>query len=172
MSIIITNAEIDFGFSEAKPFQEGDVAHASVAHPDKPSTRMLHDVWEDFETFELVKIFERTENVRGEVWKELKTGNGGASFRYVVIHRNIATGEALSMLLQFQQGHMEHLGLNGFLSDLFLYVCMDRQVDFNKGKFASEYNTASIAGIQAALDASEARVRDRQRRGVMGLQKA
>ncbi len=72
------------------------------------------------------------------------------------------------VLLDFQNGPIEEVGINGITNEALLAIILDRLEGFQKGPFACDENQIAVIHIQSALEALKERTADRIKRGVEG----
>jgi hypothetical protein len=70
--------------------------------------------------------------------------------------------------LTFQNGPIGKVGVNGITNEVLLAIVIDRLEDFQTSKYANEFNARALEHAGAALDALEARTRERTARNVEG----
>lgn len=80
--------------------------------------------------------------------------------------------EAVGIRVDWQNGPLvvdgERVEPNGAFVETVLAVALDRLNYYQSSKFHCPENAAAIAAIEVALDALDARTKDRQARGVEG----
>lgn len=93
--------------------------------------------------------------------------NGGVddTNRYLGFSNDV--GSQVGTLL-FQSGLPSKEGINGLTNEAVIATVLDRLEAQNVGDFKSEYNSAAIECLRAALAALKQRVKDREARGVSG----
>jgi len=98
---------------------------------------------------------------------------GGAPARYTVGECNPKTPEdgALSFI-EFQSAPIPDVGVEGVTNEALLAIVIDRLEHFQRGPFPSSYNADALVAARWALGHLEARTRDRQTRGVEGMNKS
>lgn len=72
-------------------------------------------------------------------------------------------------VIVFQHGPIQEVGGNGTTIETVIDVLVNRLQGFQRGPFANDYNAEAIEHFKAAKDALERRTRDRQARGVEGV---
>ena len=73
--------------------------------------------------------------------------------------------------LVFQHGPVKEVGSNGTTIELVISALIARLEGFQRGPFASDYNSRAIGHLSAARQALEERTANRQARGVEGVNK-
>ncbi len=110
-------------------------------------------------------------------------GAGGANHRYEITGFNTGLNPSRTdkegyasgfsrMLVLFQNGPIQEVGVNGITQEVLLAIVIDRLRSFQAGPFASAYNAAALAGCLSALHYLRWRTKDRLARGVEGETKA
>ncbi len=74
----------------------------------------------------------------------------------------------VSMSLQFQNGPIAEVGVNGVTHEVLLAILIDRLEGFQSGPYACEENADALRYLHAAADRLNARTRARVARGVEG----
>ena len=92
-------------------------------------------------------------------------GPGGANHVYHITQPNGDITE-----VNFQKGGIKEVGVNGITNEALLAVVMHRLQCFNDGPFPSRENSLALTKCQEAMHWLHARTRDRQSRGVEGIQ--
>ena len=124
------------------------------------------------------EVTEHTENnPRQFVTVEAGEPNrGGAPVLYNLTARasggESQDGSHYQVSLRFQDGHPGEAGYNGVLDSALLAVLIDRQKGFQKGPWASQEGAGALEHLERALDAMDARVKDRVTRDVMNKDEA
>jgi len=72
---------------------------------------------------------------------------------------------------RFQQGPIQEVGPNGITNESLLVIVIDRLMGFQKGPFPCRENALAITKLQEAMHWLEHRTRDREDRGVEGVNK-
>lgn len=93
-----------------------------------------------------------------------KPGAGGANHEY-----QITSYEDVNVLLRFQKGGLQEVGVNGITHEVLLAILIDRLEGFQKGEFNCRENSLALTKLQEALHWLNHRTFDRVRRGVEGL---
>ena len=95
-------------------------------------------------------------------------GNGGAYHKYAVMDQ---TGKKLLAGIDFQNGGVKDVGVNGCHNEDLLAIVIDRLSCFQEGEFACEENAKALAHCGKALSVLEERTAARVKRGVEGQAK-
>lgn len=102
-------------------------------------------------------------------------GSGGASHRYVIsgfdCQRNPSAlpGDLITfVVLNFQNGPINEVGVNGVTHEALLAIVADRLRCFQGGPYACWENAMALTRIQDALAWLHHRTRSREKRGVEG----
>ena len=90
---------------------------------------------------------------------------GNASHDYEVRRTE---GQLVLGHLQFQQGPIAEVSVNGLTHEVLLAIVIDRLRGFQTGVFANPWNETALTHCQAALAAMQERTREREARGVEG----
>lgn len=90
-------------------------------------------------------------------------GHGGASHSY-----KISGGNFESLEIEFQNGTIPEVGVNGVTQEALLAVVADRLRGFQSGKFACKANACALTHIEEAMHWLQQRTIQRMRRGVEG----
>ncbi len=93
-------------------------------------------------------------------------GPGGACHRY-----RISLDEetcVYSQVLEFQNGPIQEVGVNGISIEALLAIVEDRLIGFQSGQFSCRENAVALTKVQEALMWLGKRTRDRLARGVEG----
>jgi hypothetical protein len=70
--------------------------------------------------------------------------------------------------IDFQEGPIGEVGVNGLTHEALLVILIDRMEGFQAGPYASENNAAALQHMKSALEALQQRTRARIARGVEG----
>lgn len=73
-----------------------------------------------------------------------------------------------TLLLRFQNGPIQEVGVNGITNEALLAVLIDRLEGFQAGPFACAENAEALAMLREAQHWLKARTMSRQERGVEG----
>lgn len=92
-------------------------------------------------------------------------GSGGANHVY---HIEPAMGNALGLKIEFQNGPINEVGVNGVQNEDLLAIIIDRMQGFQSGKFACRENEIALTHLQDAMHWLLHRTRERVARGVEG----
>jgi hypothetical protein len=93
-------------------------------------------------------------------------GPGGACHAYRMA---IDTGVSIqSVHLNFQNGPIHEVGVNGISIEALLAIVEDRLLGFQSGQFSCRENSIALTKVQEALLWLAKRTRDRVARGVEG----
>lgn len=71
-------------------------------------------------------------------------------------------------LVQFQNGPIQEMGVNGISNEALLAIVEDRLNGFQSGQFACRENAIALTHVQDAMMWLQKRTRDRMARGVEG----
>lgn len=94
-------------------------------------------------------------------------GSGGANHAYRVEHA--ATAGVPPMLeVNFQNGPIAEVGVNGVTQEILLAIVIDRLRSFQAGPFSSRENALALTKCEEALHWLQQRTIERMRRGVEG----
>jgi len=105
-------------------------------------------------------------------------GQGGACHRYLVVEATAGTPDPAAMVrqlggvIEFQNGPIQEVGVNGVQQEDLLAIVIDRLESFQAGPFANSYNQEALDHCKKALAALHQRTTDRLNRGVEGFNKA
>ena len=94
-------------------------------------------------------------------------GQGGACHVYQITDGDPNVEKVLGTV-QFQNGPIQEVGLNGVQQEHMLAIVIDRLSAFQAGKFANAYNQEALQYTKAALGALHQRTKDRVLRQVEG----
>lgn len=97
-------------------------------------------------------------------------GSGGANHRYVVSGYHGSSG-ADCVLIEFQNGPIAEVGVNGLTHEVLLAIVADRLRGFQQGPFASRDNALALTHVEEAQNWLNRRTLERMRRGVEGTHK-
>jgi len=103
-------------------------------------------------------------------------GSGGAHHSYA-IHidesiRNDSRDQTVHHTIQFQNGPINEVGVNGISGEALMAIQIDRLRCFQKGPFACRENAVALTKLEESLMWLQKRTRDREARGVEGYNKA
>lgn len=70
--------------------------------------------------------------------------------------------------LEFQDGPIGEVGVNGISNEALLAVVMDRLRNFQRGRYANKANACALTHIEEAMHWLHSRTQERMRRGVEG----
>lgn len=94
-------------------------------------------------------------------------GSGGGNHAYMVSGSGI--GDAIAPLtIQFQDGPISEVGVNGITNEVLLAIVADRLRGFQSGPFASRHNALALTAIEEAQNWLNRRTLERMRGGVEG----
>jgi hypothetical protein len=99
-------------------------------------------------------------------------GQGNACHQYE-IHADesvftLPSGVTVSTSIQFQDGPIQEVGVNGISNEVLLAIVEDRLLGFQSGKYSCRENAIALTHIQEALMWLQKRTLDRMVRGVEG----
>lgn len=99
-------------------------------------------------------------------------GAGGANHRYrITLALTEAKGFLAPVEINFQNGAIQDVGVNGISNEALLAIVRDRLQGFQLGEFSNSDNENAIDGVDAALRALHKRTKDRIARKVEGTSK-
>ena len=112
-----------------------------------------------------------------------KPGAGGANHRYEITGFNTAQNQSSidkdgyhagfsRMLVLFQNGPIQEVGVNGITQEVLLAIVIDRLRSFQAGPYPSEANALALKHSEDALGYLQERTKERLARGVEGQTKA
>mgnify|MGYP000119510729 CR=1 FL=1 len=90
-------------------------------------------------------------------------GSGGAHLKYIISGH--PTGPTL---IEFQNGPINEIGVNGLTHEALLAILIDRLQGFQSGPYASDDNQVALLSLRQAQNALQRRTRERMARGVEG----
>lgn len=94
-------------------------------------------------------------------------GSGGANHLYEVSGYEGLSGHE-SVLVEFQNGPINEVGVNGITHEALLAILCDRMRGFQSGPYASDDNAEALTHMEAAQAALQRRTKARMARGVEG----
>lgn len=94
-------------------------------------------------------------------------GSGGANHLYQVCWY-AADAVPESRMIDFQNGPINEVGVNGMTHEVLLAIVADRLRSFQQGPFASRYNALALTHIEEVQNWLNRRTLERMRRGVEG----
>ena len=98
------------------------------------------------------------------VYTEERRGPGNAHHKYAIKDKE---GKMLGWL-NFQDGPIKEVGINGVMDENLLAIVIDRLTGFQEGKYQCRENALALTRIQEALLWLNKRTADRSKRGVEG----
>ena len=104
------------------------------------------------------------EKIRIEVLDNPGPGGACHSYRISVDEETCVS----SQVLEFQNGPIQEVGVNGISIEALLAIVEDRLMGFNSGRFSCRENAVALTKVQEALMWLGKRTRDRLARGVEG----
>jgi hypothetical protein len=114
-------------------------------------------------TIETHKINPANDKLLLEVLDE--PGQGGACHKYLV---TLPPPSGLAYHVDFQNGPINEVGINGITHEVLLAILIDRMEHFQAGPYANDYNAAALDHLRSAQGALLDRTRERMGRGVEG----
>lgn len=93
-------------------------------------------------------------------------GPGGARHKYVVVDRDDT--KKLFAGIDFQNGPIGEVGVNGCQNEDLLKIVINRLEDFQEGPLSCGENGIALMYLRSALGWLEARTADRKKRGIEG----
>ena len=100
-----------------------------------------------------------------------RDARSGASHEYMITVDRGNNADALTTVIQFQNGPLNEVGVNGLTNEALLAVVVDRLEGFQAGEFPSRETAIALTKIQEALHWLHHRTRERLSRGVEGTWK-
>lgn len=94
-------------------------------------------------------------------------GPGGGHHRYNVRIDSQQFG-TLDKLVEFQEGSVKEVGVNGIQNEHLLAMVIDRLQGFQSGPYACQENAVALTKLREAMFWLEERTKDRANRGVEG----
>jgi hypothetical protein len=102
-------------------------------------------------------------------------GQGGANHKYsIAISRDSGvpiTAEQGAWLLDFQNGPVQEVGINGISNEALLTIVIDRLRGFQSNVYACRENAFALMKLEEGMMWLHKRTRDRLNRGVEGTNK-
>lgn len=98
-------------------------------------------------------------------------GQGGANHLYEVTGYT-GQGGRQSTLVEFQNGPINEVGVNGLTQEVLLAIVADRLRSFQSGPFTCRENSLALDRVEEALHWLQQRTIARMRRGVEGTNRA
>jgi len=106
-------------------------------------------------------------------------GVGGANHVYEITYAGplvvpidsvdgVAVSSPVCHTIQFQNGGIAEVGVNGISNEALLAIVEDRLVGFQSGQFSCRENAVALTKIQEAMMWLQKRTVDRVKRGVEG----
>lgn len=103
-------------------------------------------------------------------------GPGGASHSYTILCdesvRQDSRDKTVHVTIEFQNGPINEVGINGISGEALLAIQIDRLRSFQSGPFACRENAIALTKLEESLMWLQKRTRDREARGVEGYSKA
>ena len=103
------------------------------------------------------------------------SGPGGASHRYLITDNPLedvgpppSVNNLVRCELNFQNGPISEVGVNGITHEALLSILIDRLECFQAGPFDNKYNEAALTHLRLAVEALHNRTLERMARGVEG----
>lgn len=97
-------------------------------------------------------------------------GQGNACHKYG-INMLTNTESTSGPTINFQNGPIQEVGVNGISQESLLAIVEDRLLGFQSGEYACRENAIALTHIQDAMMWLQKRTRDRMSRGVEGTNK-
>lgn len=94
-------------------------------------------------------------------------GHGGANHDYTVQWTQ-QNGQQQLYRINFQNGTLPEVGVNGLTHEVLLSILIDRLEGFQRGPFACKANEYALLSCRAAQKALKERTQERAARGVEG----
>jgi len=109
-------------------------------------------------------------NAKVRIFTRDDPGSGGANHKYVIMTE--ARLGTIETPIDFQNGGVADVGVNGLSNEALLAIVQDRLEGFQSGPFAAPSNAEALYHVLQAADTLRARTEDRVQRGVEGTQQA
>lgn len=97
-------------------------------------------------------------------------GSGGANHRYACTWAD-AEDRLQMTVIEFQNGPINEVGVNGLTHEVLLAIVADRLRSFQKGPYSCKANACALTHIEEAMHWLQQRTIERMRRGVEGTHK-
>ena len=116
----------------------------------------------------------RTLNIGTRKYTEVKVlderGQGNANHRYQIlsIDESPDIPRAMFCEVNFQNGPIKEVGVNGVHNEDLIAIVIDRLEGFESGKYACSENATAIKSLENALAELRHRTKKREKRGVEG----
>ena len=104
-------------------------------------------------------------NERLRVWASDDLGHGGAGYVYTM---DDCVPGGLGSVIQFQNGPVAEVGINGVTNEVLIAVVIDRLQCFQNGQYACRENALALTKLEEAMHWLHHRTNERLRRGVEG----
>ena len=119
---------------------------------------------------------EITRHEQNEANKQIKIhvvdepGPGGAnhSYKVTIPHWVNEAGPVVVVMLDFQNGAIQEVGVNGLTHEVLLAILIDRLEAFQRGPYKCAENGAALESLESSLRWLHQRTRKREERGVEG----
>lgn len=102
-------------------------------------------------------------------------GAGGACHKYLIYLdesvRNDPKDGTVHVAVDFQNGPIQEVGINGVSGEAYLAILIDRLRSFQAGPYKCRENACALTHLEEALMWLQKRTRDRLARGVEGTHK-
>lgn len=97
-------------------------------------------------------------------------GPGGANHEYAIYLEDPKEphGHGAAFAINFQNGPIGEVGVNGISIEALLAIAADRLECFQAGPFACDDNHCALEHVNVAMEILQSRTRDRIARGVEG----
>lgn len=115
------------------------------------------------------KVAGLNEALRIEVLDE--PGQGNACHEYAIRFNRETVGAIVvptTVEVNFQNGPIQEVGVNGLSNEALLAIVEDRLIGFQSGQYACRENALALTKLQEAMMWLQKRTRDRIARGVEG----
>ena len=97
-----------------------------------------------------------------------ESGAGGANHVYQVRGYHSKEADETAVVIRFQNGPINEVGVNGITQEVLLAIVADRLRSFQAGSFACRENALALTKIEEAQHWLQQRTIARMRRGVEG----